>query len=155
METKTKIIIGVSGALALALVAYFTRNAWMPKKDDATTIPPADVPVAPEHVLPQTYNVPVATPTPPSDNKETDRTMVGATTLLSGGLNLGANKGLYAGLDGLRISDLNNNLAFKTKKGQRVGTIYAAEKSGTNIVIKFIGSGGVKLKTVSQGMNIK
>ena len=152
METRTKVIIGIGSVITIGLVAYFTRHLWLPNKS-VVVIPP-DVAVSPEQVLPPTYNVPVATPTPPSNN-EPDRTMVGATTLLSGDLTAGKNKGLYAGLDGLRIMDMNNNLVFKTKKAQRVGTIYEAKKSGAIIMVYFIGPGGVKLKTASAGMNIK
>lgn len=159
METRTKVIIGIGSVITIGLVAYFTRHLWLPNKS-VVVIPP-DVAVSPEQVLPPTYNVPVATPTPPtpsadsSGKKEEDRAMVGATTLLSGDLTAGKNKGLYAGLDGLRIMDMNNNLVFKTKKAQRVGTIYEAKKSGAIIMVYFIGPGGVKLKTASAGMNIK
>lgn len=152
METKTKIIIGVGAVLTLGLVAYFTRNMWMPKPYEAPAPPPAAT-----EVVPPTATVPVIPPPPPADNKEADRIIVDATTLLSGNMQSGKNKGLYAKLDGLKIFNMNNGVAFQTKKEQRVGTIFSAEKSGNSnsIWIYFIGPGGVKLKTVATGMNIK
>lgn len=150
METKTKIIIGVGAALTLGLVAYLTRSAWMPKPYVAP-LPPPDA----TEVVPPTADVPVIPPPAPPDNKEVDRTVVNATTLLSGDMQSGKNKGLYSTLDGLKIFNMNNGVAFKTKKGQRVGTIFNAERSGSVIMIYFIGPGGVKLKTASNGMNIK
>lgn len=34
MEKRTKIFIGIGAVVTLGLVAYFTRDKWMPKKDE-------------------------------------------------------------------------------------------------------------------------
>lgn len=169
MTPKTKKIVLVVGALAVigGVLAYlYTKNKKdkeleNAKKDEEakklaedSTKAPDTTPVATDNFVPATINVPVAPPTKPPSN-EVSRPFVKATALLSGGLSLGNNKGLYANFNGLKVLDLNNNLAMKTKKGQRLGTIYGAQKFGTSIMVYFVGSGGVKLKASSQGLDIK
>jgi hypothetical protein len=101
-------------------------------------------------------SLPVAPSLPPPSPTESSRPLVSATSLLAGNLKAGVNKGLYANFDGLLIYSLDNKLAFKSKKGQRLGTIYNATQAVQgNIMIYFIGVGGVKYKTVAAGMSIK
>ncbi len=169
MNPKTKRIVLVASGLLLigGVLAYLyfkkkkdkeLENAK--KEDDAkklaedSKVAPDTAPVTTDNFVPTTTNVPVAPPTKPTSNED-DRPMVSATSLLSGGLTLGNKKGLYPNFDGLKVLDMDNNLAFKTQKRKRVGTIYDAKKYGTSIMVYFIGSGGVKLKASASGMNIK
>ena len=158
MTTKTKIIIGVSAVLTLGAVAYFTRNMWMPKKDekkDEKDEKMEEIAVPPTPPIPVVEALPVLPIlTPPAQEK--DRTSVSAVDLLAGGLNNGNKKGLYANYDGLLIYNDLVKLAFKSKKGQRLGTIYKAEKgAANNIWISFVGPGGIKYKAIANGTSIK
>ena len=152
METKTKIIISVGAVLTLGAVAYFTRNMWMKKEGKEDEVPPVLPPPPPAVVVEELPVLPVL----PPPTQEKDRTSVSAVDFLAGGLNNGNKKGLYANYDGLLIYNDLVKLAFKSKKGQRLGTIYKAEKgAANNIWISFIGPGGIKYKTVANGTSIK
>lgn len=169
MTPKAKRIAVVVGGLAVigGVLAYLyfknkkdkelenaKKEEEAKKLAEESTKAPDTTPVTTDNFVPPTTNVPVAPPTKPPSN-EADRPMVSATSLLSGGLTLGNKKGLYPNFDGLKVLDMNNNLAFKTQKRKRVGTIYDAKKEYGTIMVYFIGSGGVKLKSSASGMNIK
>lgn len=158
---KTAIILGSLFAIIGVGIYFFVKK----KKESKNEMPtnPSDAAIQPSSIPPPSVtppsvvaSLPVAPALPPSSPTESERPLVSAQSLLAGDLNAGFKKGLYANFNNLAIYSMDTKVAFKTKKGQRLGMVYSAEKTPQgNIWVYFIGLGGVKYKAIATGMSIK